>query len=79
MAETEITYSGLNLFHKYIWNRMDYGLFREAIKAAVPHADEGYIRKKWDYSGSKLEFIATYDEKTFNFLYNKMIKENYKG
>lgn len=75
-----MTYKELNLFHKYIYNKVDYELFALALNSTVPYAMSGYIAEKWDqFQKHPLQFIASYDEKMFNFLYKLMQSEDYKG
>jgi hypothetical protein len=73
-------YKELNILTKYVYNRVDYGVFSKAIKSFIPHANDGYIMVKWEmFQKSQMNFIGTFDEKLFNYLYNKMVDEGYKG
>ena len=71
-------FSEFNRLSKFIWNRIDYNLFKESILAAVEHADENYIEEKWRANKNNLHnFYAFYDERSYNFIYNKMRELNY--
>ena len=78
--KTQLTYTDLNIFYKFVYNRVDYAMFSEAIKASVPHAQDSYISEKWDsYKSDMIGFLATFEEETFNFLRDEITKRGYRG
>ena len=75
-------YKEFNRLAKFIWNKVDYKLFKESILAAVERDCEGfieeYIEEKWNANKNNLiNFYAFFDEKAYNFIYNKMLEMDY--
>ena len=71
-------YKEFNRLAKFIWNKVDYKLFKESVLAAVKYTDEGYIEEKWNANKNNLiNFYAFFDEKAYNFIYNKMLEMDY--
>ena len=77
-----MTYEKMNIFHKFLYNEVDYNVFNEIIceSSHIPVLHSMYIDEKWNqYQKSPIQFAASFDEKFFNVAYTKMKDTNYKG
>lgn len=74
-----IKYKEFQRLSSFIWNKVDYKLFKESILVAVPGANEDYIDEKWRANKYNLiNFYAFFEEESYDFIYNKMIDSNYE-
>jgi len=70
----------LNILHKYLYNRVGYDEFSKALKYIIPSCDDRYIQEKWSiFQKNQLQFIASFDEKLFNYFIKQIDETNYKG
>ena len=75
-----MTYQELNVFSKYVFNKVDKDVFVVALKSFIPHVSTSYVDGKWGvFQEHPMIFIGTFDEGLFNYLYNSMVEESYKG
>ncbi len=78
----KLNYETLNLFHKYLYNRVNYKKFKSILQRGLginPLSDD-YLNSKWkQFQKCPIQFIASCGEYTFNAVLKDMIDENYKG
>ena len=73
-------FEDLKKFQSYLYNRVDYFTFKEALKTSDPYLNDNYIEEKWPlFNQNSMLFVTNYDNKFFDYLYDKMEKENFKG
>ena len=75
-----MNYKEFNIFYKYLYNRMNYYEFVDAMRNTTAYTSDSYIDEKWEqFKRDMVGFTATYDEKFFEYIKDKIEKENYKG
>ena len=73
-------YEELNIIYKYLYNKVSYDEFSQALKAVVPHAEDIYIDEKWElYKRDMGGFLATFDKEFFNAIIKQIEESGYKG
>jgi len=79
----ELTYKNANIFHKYLWNEVDYNRFVIHINTAIPGAsisNDRYADEKWEqFQKCPLQFAVTFDTAFFNAALAHMHEIDYKG
>ena len=78
----EPTYKNANLFHKYLWNEVDFDIFKIHLHKSVGniYLSKEYMNEKWDqFQRGQMKFTVTFDERFFNACLSHMHEINYKG
>ena len=73
-----IEFDDIKIFQKFLFNRVDYKLFSEAI--SIISTDDGYINEKWEkFKKNQIGFLVDFDSNVFKFLLCEMYSLDYKG
>ena len=78
----ELNYKNTNLFHKYLWNKVDLELFKTHLHNSLDniYLYDGYINEKWDqFQKSPIQFAVSFEPAFFNACFAHMHEIDYKG
>jgi hypothetical protein len=75
----QLDFNELQIFQKFLYNRVDYQLFLEAMKTV--YDDENYIKPLWDeFTKGHIKFLTSRNEvQVFNYFISLINEMDYKG
>ena len=74
-----MSYKDLQIFYKYLYNKMDLYNFSVMMKDTIHATDNKYIEEKWQAFQRDLFGFIIQDISFFNWVKEQIFLEDYKG
>lgn len=76
-----IQHDELRILHKFLYNRVDLDMFREALEYSIGRVlFMSYVEEKWKvFNCNQIAFVAENNKELLDYFNQKIENTNYKG